>query len=440
MIRPRPPYTRVIAAATAVTSAAVAADLFSESSRLRSSPMYHRIIDRAAVPLLKVVLPDAEDAHAFAVAAARRGVAPAYYPRDVTGVESTGPVDLMVVPFVRRRARGGEGGPRGPAFPCVGLAAGFDKDGEAVWGLLDAGFGSVEIGTVTPRPQPGNPRPRLFRLSEDRAVVNRYGFNSSGEAAVAKNLEEFRARERLAPRTDGGVLGINVGKNKLTSEADARDDYVSAIRALGPYADYIVVNVSSPNTPGLRDMQRRAPLMALVTAALDARDAATAMDRREGATRGAFRPVLVKISPDMSDTEMADAADVALRTGVDGVVVSNTTISRPESLVSSFREEKGGLSGTPLREASTRAVRHMYELTGGQVPIVGAGGISSGEDALEKIFAGASMVQIYTAMAFEGPGVATRVRHELEVALAKRGFKSVQEAVGYDHRRGSKKE
>ncbi|KAM8985628.1 dihydroorotate dehydrogenase (quinone), mitochondrial isoform 1-T1 [Ara ararauna] len=303
----------------------------------------------------------------------------------------------------------------------VGLAAGFDKHGEAMDGLYKMGFGFVEIGTVTPKPQEGNPRPRVFRLEEDEAVINRYGFNSHGHAAVERRL---RARQDAQLRLTrvGMPLGINLGKNK--SSTDAAADYVAGVQTLGPLADYLVVNVSSPNTPGLRDLQGKAQLQDLLTKVLAARDALPC----------AHKPaVLVKISPDLTTQDKQDIASVVCELGVDGLIVSNTTVSRPSSLQSRQRSEPGGLSGKPLRELSTQTIRDMYSLTRGQVPIIGVGGVSSGQDALEKIRAGASLVQMYTALVYHGPPVVRAVKQELEELLKEQGFRNVMEAVGADH-------
>ncbi|NWS75486.1 PYRD dehydrogenase, partial [Crotophaga sulcirostris] len=329
----------------------------------------------------------------------------------------------------------------------VGLAAGFDKQGEAVDGLYRMGFGFVEVGTVTPKPQEGNPRPRVFRLVEDEAVINRYGFNSHGHGAVERRL---RARQETQLRLtgEGMPLGVNLGKNK--SSPDAAADYVAGVRRLGPLADYLVVNVSSPNTPGLRDLQGKAELRDLLAKVLAERDALPC-ERRPA--------LLVKIAPDLSARDRQDIASVVCELGVDGLIISNTTVSRPSSLRSRQRAEAGGLSGKPLRELSTQTIREMYALTGGRgragaggtgwghpscpdpvpahagrVPIIGVGGVSSGRDALEKIRAGASLVQLYTALVYHGPPVVGAVKRELEELLREQGFKNVMEAVGADHR------
>ncbi|XP_004704630.1 dihydroorotate dehydrogenase (quinone), mitochondrial [Echinops telfairi] len=305
----------------------------------------------------------------------------------------------------------------------VGIAAGFDKHGEAVDGLFKMGFGFVEIGSVTPDPQEGNPRPRVFRLPKDQAIINRYGFNSHGVSVVEHRL---RARQHKQTKLteDGRLLGINLGKNKTS--ADAAADYAEGVRVLGPLADYLVVNVSSPNTAGLRSLQGKVELRHLLTKVLQERDA----------LKGAHKPaVLVKIAPDLTAQDKADIANVVRELGIDGLIVTNTTVSRPANLQCALCSETGGLSGQPLRDLSTQTIREMYALTQGRVPIVGVGGVSSGQDALEKIRAGASLVQLYTALTYHGPPVVGRVKRELEALLREQGFCSITEAIGADHRR-----
>lgn len=300
----------------------------------------------------------------------------------------------------------------------IGLAAGFDKHAEAMRGLFAIGFGFVEVGSVTPRPQPGNERPRVFRLVEDRAVINRYGFNSHGADVVAERL--YRYDYGGADTDRMGVLGVNLGKNKDTPEERAVDDYVDAMKKMGDMAEYIVVNVSSPNTPGLRRLQGEDRLRGLLEPLLIVRE------------KLMYRPpILLKIAPDLSDTELEEIARVALELDLDGLVVCNTTIRR-DGLRSEWREEKGGLSGRPLKAMSTEIVRKMYRLTEGAMPIVGVGGIENGQDAYDKIKAGASLVQFYTALIFQGPWVVTRIKKELDRLLERDGFKSVADAVGTD--------
>ena len=295
----------------------------------------------------------------------------------------------------------------------VGIAAGFDKQGEVPGALLALGFGFVEVGSVTPRPQPGNPRPRMFRLAEDGAVINRLGFNSDGHAAVAARLARFRAE---TPRPAGPV-GINLGKNR--DSADAGADYAAGAAAFAGLADYLVVNVSSPNTPGLRALQGRAELLALlehVRAALP--------ERRP--------PLLLKIAPDLTEEDRRDIAAVARDFPLEGLIVSNTTIERPAGLKGRHRGETGGLSGRPLAPLAFETLRAMARLTEGRVPLVAAGGIDSGAEAYRRIRAGASLVQIYTAFAYEGPELVGRIKHDLAALLRADGFRSVGEAVGAD--------
>jgi dihydroorotate dehydrogenase len=295
----------------------------------------------------------------------------------------------------------------------VGLAAGFDKDAEVPDAMLALGFGFVECGTITPLPQAGNPKPRLFRLVEDQAVINRLGFNGSGLQNAARALAARRERD--------GIVGANIGKNRDTH--DDMGDYVEGVRVLAPLVDYLTVNVSSPNTPGLRDLQRKSAVKRLITRLLDARGAATPRDPP---------PLLLKIAPDLTAEERVDLAEAALSSGIDGLIVANTTVARPASLMSRFAHEPGGLSGRPLFEPSTELLSEMFRLTSGKVPMVGVGGIASGADAYRKIRAGASLVQLYTALVFQGPALVERIKRELAELLARDGFTSVSAAVGAD--------
>jgi dihydroorotate dehydrogenase len=298
----------------------------------------------------------------------------------------------------------------------IGLAAGFDKNAEVPDAMLGQGFGFVEIGSVTPKPQPGNPQPRLFRLPDDEAAINRMGFNNEGLEAVAARLRK-RARR--------GIVGANLGKNKTTEDAAA--DYEKGVAALAGLADYIVINVSSPNTPGLRALQGRAQLEELVGRTRAALNATVANEAQRP-------PLLLKIAPDLTADDQADIAEVALNGTLDGLIVSNTTIVRAPSLRSFDRGETGGLSGRPLFKASTQVLHEMYRLTGGELPIVGVGGIFSGADAYAKIRAGASLLQLYTAMIFRGPAVVTEVKRDLAALLRRDGFATLTDAVGADHR------
>jgi dihydroorotate dehydrogenase len=308
----------------------------------------------------------------------------------------------------------------GLAFPNpVGLAAGFDKHAEVIAGCLGMGFGFVEAGTVTPLPQPGNPRPRLFRLDDDAAVINRFGFNSKGMAVYRVNLAAFRATGRP------GLVGANVGKNRATE--DGAVDYVACIEAIRGLADYIVCNVSSPNTPGLRGMQARAPIEDLLRRAIGARDRSTVDPARRP-------PLLAKVGPDLDEDQVRDIAEVALAVGVDGLIVGNTTVDRPPTLRSPLRDEAGGLSGVPLRPKADACLAAMYRLTGGKLPIIGCGGIASGADAYAKIRLGASLVQLYSALVFHGPGLVAAIKRDLAARLVADGFRSVADAVGIDAR------
>lgn len=300
----------------------------------------------------------------------------------------------------------------GLSFPNpVGLAAGFDKDGDVPDAMLKFGFGFVECGTVTPRPQAGNPKPRLFRLSEDAAVINRMGFNNRGMDAMAA---------RLGARARRGVLGINIGANKDSPDRPA--DYRAGFAALAPLASYVTVNISSPNTPGLRGLQDRDALTGLL-------DIVTAERARTAATV----PILLKIAPDIDPRGLDDIAAVVLASGIEGVILTNTTIARPK-LRSANAQQSGGLSGVPLMVPSTAILKAMRARVGDKLVLVGAGGVASGADAYAKIRAGASLVQLYTALAFQGPGLIGRIKRELLACLVRDGFARVSDAVGADLR------
>ncbi|MCF2514763.1 quinone-dependent dihydroorotate dehydrogenase [Sphingomonas sp. G124] len=295
----------------------------------------------------------------------------------------------------------------GLRFPSpVGLAAGFDKDAEVPDAMLGLGFGFVEVGTLTPEPQLGNPRPRLFRLKEDRAVINRMGFNNQGQAA---------ALDRLSKRDRRGVVGVNIGANK--DSADRIADYADSVRLMGPVADYLTVNVSSPNTPGLRNLQAGGELVELLAAVRDAR------------TSGV--PVFLKVAPDLETGDHERIVRAAVDHGIDALIVSNTTISRPP-LKSPYANETGGLSGRPLKALALEQLRKFRVATGGQLPLIAAGGIENGHDAWERITAGASLVQLYSAMVYEGPGIARRIAEELKVLLGVSQMINISEAVGSD--------
>ncbi len=300
----------------------------------------------------------------------------------------------------------------GLRFPTpVGLAAGFDKDAEAVRACRNLGFGFVEIGTVTPRPQPGNPKPRLFRLSQDRAVINRMGFNNGGAARAAQRLSGLD-RSRLLP-----PIGVNIGKNKDSDDAVA--DYRTCAETLAPYADYLTVNVSSPNTPGLRDLQTADWLARIVEAVDDAARSVTTP-----------KPILVKVAPDLDTRGEEEVSSIAQHPAVSGIIISNTTVARPDTLVSRHRGEAGGLSGAPLFRPSTDLLARIYRRTEGKIPLIGVGGVASARDAYEKIRAGASLVQLYSAMVYHGPDLIPTITAGLSDLLDRDGYGSVAEAVG----------
>ncbi|MCF3630788.1 quinone-dependent dihydroorotate dehydrogenase [Thalassospiraceae bacterium LMO-SO8] len=339
---------------------------------------------------------DPELAHSLALMALSLGLAP--------------PVTAVPRPILKTRVWGLD------FDNPVGLAAGFDKDARVPGAVLGLGFGFTEVGSVTPRPQPGNAKPRLFRLTDDRAVINRMGFNNGGHDAMAARLAKFRAGPM-----GRGIAGVNLGRNK--DSADEVRDYVLGVERLGAMASYLVVNVSSPNTPGLRTLQDRGPLTALLTAVKAARDGL--------ANRP---PLLVKIAPDLASADLEDIAAVVADVGIDGIIATNTTISRPAGLRDQQKGQIGGLSGAPLKAMAKGVISDLYQLVGRDIPLIGVGGIATGADAYARIRAGASLVQIYSALVFDGPYLAARIAAELADLLERDGFKSVAAAVGADHR------
>lgn len=344
---------------------------------------------------------DAETAHGVALRALRTGLLP--------GDRKPDPSSLSITVWGRQFAN------------PIGLAAGFDKNAEVPDALLGLGFGFVEIGSVTPRPQPGNPRPRLFRLPEDRGVINRMGFPGQGLEA---------ARSRLAARPRRGFVGVNVGANKDSTDRAA--DYVACSVALAPYADYLVCNVSSPNTPGLRNLQGRTQLSDLLKRV---QDAIAMKPVKSEALRASPRvPLVVKIAPDATDDDLDDIVAVCRELRMDGIIVGNTTLSRPPSLRSERRAQAGGLSGVPLMALSTDVLRRTALRAERQFPLIGCGGVGSGADAYAKVRAGASLVQLYSGMVYEGPPLIRRIKDELAALLARDGFASVTDAVGADLR------
>lgn len=329
-----------------------------------------------------------ERAHRLTIAALKAGLGPRQRGRDPASLA----VDLW-----------------GLHFPNpLGIAAGFDKNGEVPDAMLAMGMGFAEVGTVTPVPQSGNPRPRIFRLEAEHAVINRLGFNNEGHAALKKRLEARRGRP--------GIVGVNIGANK--DAADRVADYERGIATFEGLASYFTVNISSPNTPGLRSLQSRAELGGLIARVLKARRGTT--------------PVLLKIAPDLTAPELSDIAAVALGMRLDGLIVSNTTIQRVGLVSGPHSFEAGGLSGRPLLELSNQVLRDIYRLTKGRIPIIGVGGISSGADAYAKIRAGASLVQLYSALTYEGPALVGRIKRDLAAGLARDGFNHISDAVGVD--------
>lgn len=295
----------------------------------------------------------------------------------------------------------------------LGLAAGADKNAQAISGWFNLGFGFVEVGGVTLHPQPGNPRPRLFRLPEDQALINRMGFNNDGVDVVAARLEKWR-------RGAKGIVGVNVGVNK--NSATIPQDYAACVTKLLPLVDFIVINVSSPNTPGLRDWQKTEKLHDLLQ-----------ICKRSLAEAGAFKHssrLLVKVAPDIEEGEEQEIASIALECGIDGIVVSNTTLARPETLLSAAKTQSGGLSGGPLFNHSTAQLSRFYKHTDGKIPLVGVGGVDSAQAAFAKICAGASLVQLYTGLVYRGPRLVNQVLTGLDDLLEKEGFSNACGAIG----------
>jgi dihydroorotate dehydrogenase len=342
-------------------------------------------IERLGLAALRAV--DAETAHGLALRALCAGLAPG--PGPITSPRLATRVAGLDLPNP------------------LGLAAGFDKNAVAVGPLLAAGFGFVEVGAATPVPQPGNPRPRMFRLAQDRAAINRFGFNNEGVEAIAA---------RLAARPRRGVVGLNLGANKASFDRAA--DFAAVLACAGPHIDFATVNVSSPNTERLRELQGRAALTGLLEGVLAAN---AGLDRPV--------PVFLKIAPDLGEGEIADIVEAAIATGIDGIVATNTTLAR-DGLNGPHRAEAGGLSGQPLFAPSTRVLARLHSLSGGRLALIGVGGVGSAEQAYAKIRAGASAVQLYTALAYEGLGIVPRILRGLDDLLARDGFATVAEAVG----------
>jgi len=346
---------------------------------------------------------DPETAHGLTLRALRWGLGPA----------SAGPADPVLAIRLWQRDFSNP----------LGLAAGFDKNALAIGPMLRLGFGFVEIGSITPAPQPGNAKPRVFRLTEDAAVINRLGFPSQGLAAAKARIGRWRIEAAPGKGRPAGLLGVNLGTNR--DSADPAAGYAEGARALAPFADYLAINVSSPNTPGLRALQGRDELARIVE-----RVRAAIAD----APRAQRPPLLVKIAPDLNAAQMTEIAAAALDLELDGLIVGNTTVARPDSLTGRHRGEAGGLSGRPLFAPSTRVLGEIYRLTRGRVPLIGVGGIGGAAEAYAKIRAGASLVQLYTALVYQGPGLIAEINAGLAEMLRRDGFSRISEAIGADHR------
>lgn len=401
-------------------------------SQGKSSEVYHYLADDWGTPLLRRFL-NPEHAHHLALEVAERGLAPTFRP---SSTEQR--LDVSTTLW-------------GKHIPnCIGLAAGFDKDATAIPALFQMGFGLLEIGSVCLKAQPGNPSPRMFRLVADEAIINRYGFNSLGADAVEENLKAYRLKSddqgdakdtvlstsevllrnlasfaaSVAKTTtpDDGLLGVNLGKNK--DATTPLQDYQTLIRQLGPYADYLVINVSCPNVD-MKDLGKS-------TASMEDLLVGCQKERDQLDTDSPV-PIVVKLSPDLTDEELKDICNALMKIKIDGIILTNTTATRPQSLLSPNRVEMGGLSGKPLQERSTDCVRKVYEWTEGGIPIIGVGGIFTGKDAYDKLRAGASLVQVYSGMVYRGPGMVSKIRHELAEIMIQNGHRSLEDVVGADH-------
>ena len=296
----------------------------------------------------------------------------------------------------------------------IGLAAGFDKNAEVIKPMFALGFGFLEIGTVTPLAQSGNPKPRVYRINNEKAVINHLGFNNKGLKKIKKNLLKFRKNF-----FDNKIVGVNIGKNKNT--IDANTDYLVGLEHLGNLASYITINISSPNTEGLRDLQQRDNIEKLIKKINKKKSQIEDLNKK---------PILIKISPDLNDDQLRDIALISLANNIDGLILTNTTTSRSKYLDQKFQDIKGGLSGEPLFSLSNIVIKKMYGLTNGQIPIIGVGGISSGSDCYEKIKSGASLLQIYTALIYSGPNLIFKIKNELVDLIKTDGYNSISEVIG----------
>ncbi|KAL3938364.1 MAG: hypothetical protein SGBAC_006714 [Bacillariaceae sp.] len=427
----------------------------------RSSELYHYACDELSMPVIRRVL-DPEDAHHLALVVAQLGLAPTYRP---TAPEQR--IDWSLPNLWKEEDDDDdddddESTTSTLAPPnCIGLAAGFDKDAVAIQPLFDMGFGFLEIGSVCLKAQPGNPKPRMFRLVPDQGVINRYGFNSQGADAVEANLKAYRSGsiddqttdekevsmlsdvtkylqryglDKLLPtwsstQASPGLLGVNLGKNK--DATTPTEDYRTLIQQLGPYADYLVINVSCPNVD-MKNLGKSTDAMeALLLACQEERN--NVLQKQQGSKKKI--PLLVKLSPDLTDEELQDICACLLKIKIDGIIMGNTTSTRPNGLLSSSAivAEQGGLSGKPLKEKSTECIRKVYQWTNGSIPIIGVGGISTGNDVYQKLKAGASMVQVYSGMVYRGPGMVSKLRHELSERMLQDGYRRLDDVIGLDH-------
>ena len=296
----------------------------------------------------------------------------------------------------------------------IGLAAGFDKNAEVIQSMFSFGFGFIEIGTVTPKPQKGNIKPRVFRLKEDRAIINSLGFNNKGVTKVKKNL--LKIQNTLLTNK---IIGVNLGKNK--NSINAIDDYLLGMEKLGSLSSYITINISSPNTEGLRELQLKGKIEKLIKKILQKREQIESINKK---------PVLIKISPDLNEDQLRDIALISLANNIDGLILTNTTAERTNKLISNYKTKVGGLSGKPLYLTSNTILKKMYNLTNGQIPLIGVGGISSGSDCYNKIKSGASLIQLYTALIYSGPILITNIKNELIDLIKTDGYKNISDVIG----------
>ena len=296
----------------------------------------------------------------------------------------------------------------------IGLAAGFDKNAEVIKSMFSLGFGFVEVGTITPKPQKGNPKPRVFRLEQDKAIINSLGFNNKGSNRVKKNLIKFKKK-----LSSNKIIGVNIGKNKNSS--NAIDDYLYGMEQMNNIASYISINISSPNTEGLRNLQLRGNIENLIKKIIKKKEEIESINKK---------PVFIKISPDLNEDQLRDIALISLANNIDGLILTNTTTNRPKDLISKNKIYKGGLSGKPLFENSNDILRKMYHMTNGQIKLIGVGGISNGSDCYEKIKSGACLVQLYTALTFSGPSLISKIKNELIDLIKTDGYRNISEVIG----------